>query len=281
MSSGFVSETEINELRRLKQLEWEKVRRPDQPLEVPEEEYDHRTLYDRLQEQKNRKELEYEETHRLKNMVKGLDDDEVEFLEMVDRSKMAEEKKKENEEQKELQRFRDKVASLERQNASHRIQEPSIPVVNNYKNLSSKPSQRKLLAAAIKKKVPDNCTTQANNNDESDSKIRHEKEEASCDTDPPKKDANNRDIEPSDDELTVPSKRSKISHNEAVSVIRPNSKNTTASSGCKVTPPSRTCVAVLPSYYPVTDSSDESSVDEYLDPLKPWLTNTEDKNKDE
>lgn len=32
---------------------------------VPEEEYDHRSLFDRLEEQRRKKEYEYEETHKL------------------------------------------------------------------------------------------------------------------------------------------------------------------------------------------------------------------------
>lgn len=32
---------------------------------VPEEQYDHRSLFDRLEEQRRKKEYEYEETHKL------------------------------------------------------------------------------------------------------------------------------------------------------------------------------------------------------------------------
>lgn len=32
MSSGFVTEAELNEARQKRQAEWEKVRQPDQPL---------------------------------------------------------------------------------------------------------------------------------------------------------------------------------------------------------------------------------------------------------
>lgn len=32
---------------------------------MPEEEYDHRSLFDRLEEQRRKKEYEYEETHKL------------------------------------------------------------------------------------------------------------------------------------------------------------------------------------------------------------------------
>lgn len=90
MSSGFISEVELEERRRLRQEEWEKVRKPDEPtgslvyslrglymlftesvnvnfyfIEAPEEEHDNRTLFERLEEQRKKKEHEYEETHKL------------------------------------------------------------------------------------------------------------------------------------------------------------------------------------------------------------------------
>jgi hypothetical protein len=36
--------------------------------ECPEEEYDHRSLFERLEEQKQKRELEYEEAHRLSKL---------------------------------------------------------------------------------------------------------------------------------------------------------------------------------------------------------------------
>lgn len=65
MSSGFISETEIANQRQKRQEEWEKVRTAEQPVEAPEEDYDPRSLFDRLQEQKQKKEFEYEEAHKL------------------------------------------------------------------------------------------------------------------------------------------------------------------------------------------------------------------------
>ncbi|KOB73866.1 NEFA-interacting nuclear protein NIP30, partial [Operophtera brumata] len=82
MSSGFISETEIVEARRRRQEEWEKVRTADQPQEAPEDPYDTRPLFQRLEEQRMKKEAEYEEAHKLKNMIRGLDDDEVGFLDL-------------------------------------------------------------------------------------------------------------------------------------------------------------------------------------------------------
>lgn len=155
MSSGFISEAELAEQRRMRQEEWERVRTADQPLEAPEESYDPRSLYERLQEQKNKRDLEYEEAHKLKNMIKGLDDDEVEFLDLVDRTKMEEERKKNLEEEKEMRDFKAAVASLQEQKLNEKLkQELKNPSVSS-KNVvcgSSRPSQLKLPAGVVLKR---------------------------------------------------------------------------------------------------------------------------------
>lgn len=154
MSSGFISEAEIAEQRRMRQEEWERVRTADQPTEAPEEPYDPRSLYERLQEQKNKRDAEYEEAHKLKNMIKGLDDDEVEFLDLVDRTKLEEERKKNLEEEKEMRDFKAAVASLQEKSLSEKLkQELKNPQTSN-KNLSSgsRNSQLKLLAGVVVKR---------------------------------------------------------------------------------------------------------------------------------
>lgn len=65
MSSGFVTESEAAEARQRRQEEWERVRQPEDPMERPEEPYDGRSLYDRLKEQKTKKDMEFEEAHKL------------------------------------------------------------------------------------------------------------------------------------------------------------------------------------------------------------------------
>lgn len=95
LSRKFVSEAELDEKRKKRQEEWEKVRKPEDPegkntltythtskmhqtckihtsvrtstclsvcsSEAPEEEYDPRSLFERLQEQKDKKQEDYEE----------------------------------------------------------------------------------------------------------------------------------------------------------------------------------------------------------------------------
>ncbi|KAI4500684.1 hypothetical protein M0802_004276 [Mischocyttarus mexicanus] len=155
MSSRFISEAEIAEQRRIRQEEWDRVRTADQPLEPPDEPYDPRSLYERLQEQKSKRDAEYEEAHKLKNMIKGLDDDEVEFLDLVDRTKLEEERKKNLEEEKEMRDFKAAVASLQEKSLDERLkQELKKPQVTN-KNVcssSGRNSQLKLLAGVVVKK---------------------------------------------------------------------------------------------------------------------------------
>lgn len=49
----------------------------------------------------------------LENMIRGLDDDEVDFLELVDKTKMAEERRQIIEEARQIEEFRSKVSTLQ------------------------------------------------------------------------------------------------------------------------------------------------------------------------
>jgi FAM192A/Fyv6, N-terminal domain len=51
---------------------------------VPEEPYDGRSLYERLKEQRDAKDHEFEESRKFKNMIRGLDDDEIDHLSEID-----------------------------------------------------------------------------------------------------------------------------------------------------------------------------------------------------
>ncbi|CAB0041756.1 unnamed protein product [Trichogramma brassicae] len=134
MSSGFISATELAEQRKRRQEEWERVRTADQPAEAPEEQYDPRCLFDRLQEQKNKKDAEYEEAHKLKNMIKGLDDDEVEFLDLVDRQKMDEERKKHLEEEKEMLGEKRKLSDSEKTEDNSQKSENNHGIITTNQN---------------------------------------------------------------------------------------------------------------------------------------------------
>ncbi|CAD7089533.1 unnamed protein product [Hermetia illucens] len=152
MSTGFITETEIAEARKKRQEEWEKVRTPDQPLELPEEPYDSRSLYERLKEQKMKKDLEYEEAHKLKNLIRGLDDDEVEFLDLVDRTKMDAEKKQMMEEEKELNDFRQRVVTLQEKSLDEKIQSEKTSARPKTSISANRPSQKSALSGVVIRK---------------------------------------------------------------------------------------------------------------------------------
>ncbi|XP_055931639.1 PSME3-interacting protein-like [Argiope bruennichi] len=174
----FITESEVEELKKKRQEEWEKVRKPDDPEEAPEEEYDPRSLYERLQEQKDLKQSELEESRRLKNLIKGLDDDEVAFLELVDQTKIEMETKLWEEEKKEIQEFRRAVSTL-----TEEEQEAKLQHLRRTLNLptsgSSKKSQQTLLAGALKRKASSSLSPEKkeNSNTDKDQETKSEKDE--------------------------------------------------------------------------------------------------------
>ncbi|KAJ8924375.1 hypothetical protein NQ315_007171 [Exocentrus adspersus] len=143
MSSGFISESEAVEIRKRRQEEWERnVPRSPMTIEVCMTGYKNRN---------RKKDLEYEEAHKLKNMIKGLDDDEIEFLDLVDRTKLEADRKKEIEEERELNDYRNRVAILQEKSIEERLQ--AEIVMNKPKTqISSRSSQQKLLKGVVIKK---------------------------------------------------------------------------------------------------------------------------------
>lgn len=148
----FVSEEELEEARKKRQEEWEKVRKPDDPEVVPEEPYDPRSLYEQLQEQKLKKEEEYAEKQRFSNQVKRLDDDEAQFLEFVSQKQEEITQKREAEDAEVLQEYRSAVLN--------KMTSPTSPVLNKPSSLTktssgakaAKKSQLELLSGAVKRK---------------------------------------------------------------------------------------------------------------------------------
>ncbi|XP_062509886.1 PSME3-interacting protein-like [Corticium candelabrum] len=106
---SFVTETEIEERRKRRQEEWEKVRNSDEPESCPDEtdQWDGKTLYQRLQEVKEAKDLEFEEQFKFKNMIyKGLDDDEAKFLSNVSQQRAEVDRQRRETEKKFLEECR-------------------------------------------------------------------------------------------------------------------------------------------------------------------------------
>uniref|UniRef100_A0A3P9J235 Proteasome activator subunit 3 interacting protein 1 n=1 Tax=Oryzias latipes TaxID=8090 RepID=A0A3P9J235_ORYLA len=151
----FVSETELDERRKKRQEEWEKVRNPEDPEEAPEEEYDSRSLFERLQEQKDKKQQEFEEQFKFRNMVRGLDEDESSFLDEVSRQQSLVEKQRRDEEKQELLEYRISSITFLKQPASESRREPekkSTPKASATEPKTSHLSQAHLLVGAVKRR---------------------------------------------------------------------------------------------------------------------------------
>eukprot|EP00731_Ephydatia_muelleri_P018770 Em0011g810a len=166
-TNKFITEKEAEEVRKRKQEMWEKVRKPDQPLERPEES-DNRTLYERLKEQKDKHQEEWEEQFKFKNMIyKGLDDEEAQFLHFVMQREAEQASQRWEEEVKEVTAYREAVAKLKEEQLATEVRtSATAPEVTQ----STKPkaagltvsqkSQHSLVAGAIKRKGSRSSTSE-------------------------------------------------------------------------------------------------------------------------
>lgn len=117
-----------------------------------EEPFDGRNLYDRLKEQKDAKDMEFEESRKLKNLIRGLDDDECKYLDEVDQKRAMEDRMKFEEEKIAMQEYREKVSILEREaidvSSVTRKQKPKPKGDTTARPLS----QKEILSSVIKRK---------------------------------------------------------------------------------------------------------------------------------
>lgn len=152
---SFESEKQIEEKRKARQEEWERVRKPEDPVTAPEEEYDPRSLYDRLKEQRDKKQEDFEETLKFKNHFRGINQEESEFLTDVNKRSSEIEKQKYLEEKRELEDFKNAVAqSRELPEVSIDVPEQSKSTTSEKRPLATKRSaQQNILKAAVKRKA--------------------------------------------------------------------------------------------------------------------------------
>ncbi|KAJ2809466.1 hypothetical protein H4R20_000086 [Coemansia guatemalensis] len=121
-NSRFISESSIEEARKEREEAWKKAYEAGTaPTPAPNTDYDPRTLYERLQEQRSKKEDAYAESRRFANQIRKLDTDEIEFLDTVDEL----ERKKQNEQKQSellaLAEFNSKVAERHKRPANTSI----------------------------------------------------------------------------------------------------------------------------------------------------------------
>lgn len=116
-------------------------------------------------------------------MIKGLDDDEIEFLDLVDRTKLEADRKKEIEEELELNDYRNRVAILQEKSIEERLQ-AEISVNKPKTPVNNKNSQQKLLKGVVvkknenkKRKMSDRDECDEENEENSTKNVKETKEE--------------------------------------------------------------------------------------------------------
>lgn len=193
---SFVSQDELEEKRRKRQEEWEKVRRPDQPLDFPEEEIDNRSLFERLQEQKDKKQQEHEEKFRFSNQVRGLDEDEAGFLEFVSEKQEEINRKKTEEECSIMKEIRDtSVHKVETASKSEEKKSPNVFASVSAQS-SNKKSQQVILAGAVKRKRSEEMDQKKSQEENQDYSPSPRKAAKTLDGDSPEKDSCTTEIKP-------------------------------------------------------------------------------------
>ncbi|GAC77408.1 uncharacterized conserved protein [Moesziomyces antarcticus T-34] len=112
------------------------------------EEYDPRSLFEKLQSQKEAKDAKYDEMYKLSNQFRGIDEGESDFLAHVKHEKAQEEREKRLRETQELEAFRNAQAKPplpppvgiadEKQNKTpEAVKDDKVPVKKKRKNDSA------------------------------------------------------------------------------------------------------------------------------------------------
>ncbi|CAG8527586.1 13420_t:CDS:2 [Cetraspora pellucida] len=175
MDQKFVSSAEIEEARKKRAEEWKAAyERLGEKPPVVEEEYDPRTLYEKLQEQKMKKEEAFQEMTRFSNLIHRLDEDEIDFLATLEHEQRGKEMEKMKKVEQELEEFRRAAAKADEEATPKLVIQPEI-ISAPIKTSIKKDTQRMILEGAIKKiNVPsrkrslnDDDTQSSNSNEQS------------------------------------------------------------------------------------------------------------------
>lgn len=120
-------------------------------------------------------------------MIRGLDDDEVQFLDLVDKTRLEAEKKQKIEEAKIMEEFRQQSSASSQVDLKEMLSAElnSTKAKPKTQIIMARPSQKVILAGVVKKR----CISEANGNDTSEDqtnkKLKAEGVPSACET-PPK-----------------------------------------------------------------------------------------------
>ncbi|VDK60479.1 unnamed protein product [Anisakis simplex] len=146
MTDRFVSEAELEEAKKRRQEEWERVRKPGDALEAPDEEVDNQ------------------------NMIRGLDSDETEFLSKVDDLKAKQDRLIKEEEKAILGEF-ERVRCRKISENEHSLSKAQLrPEAGNSSAAPKQSKQAAIIRSAIKRK-----STSESNDVEKEKRTANEK----------------------------------------------------------------------------------------------------------
>ncbi|WWC64152.1 uncharacterized protein I303_106760 [Kwoniella dejecticola CBS 10117] len=159
IGSRFESQASIDEAKENKQKAWKEAYArigQEPPPEQPEEEYDPRTLYERLQSKKDLKKEEWDAKMKLSNQWRGIDSEEQRFLMEKDAEKKAEQRKVEEREAEDLREYRERQAAkaTQSENIPFASSSASTSASNTHSTSQSQSQQaKKIPQKAVKKDV--------------------------------------------------------------------------------------------------------------------------------
>ncbi|KAF9511291.1 hypothetical protein BS47DRAFT_1299056 [Hydnum rufescens UP504] len=111
VGSRFVSQADIEKAKATRDEQWRAAyaRLGQEPPPRPQEDadYDGRSLYEKLQSQKNAKQEEWEEKTKLSNQFRSLEEDEVLFLDSVMEEKRAQERARQDQDGEQVKDFKE------------------------------------------------------------------------------------------------------------------------------------------------------------------------------
>ncbi|KAJ2714767.1 hypothetical protein H4R19_001555 [Coemansia spiralis] len=149
-SSRFVTEAAIEEARKEREQAWKKAYEAGEVQgPAPDAEYDPRTLYEQLREQRAKKTEAYEESRRFANSIRKLDADETEFLDTVDELEQQRWREQRQSETLALSEFKDKVAERRAHSASGKRRGPAATLATQ-----RAPSIVATIGSAVRRRAP-------------------------------------------------------------------------------------------------------------------------------
>ncbi|KAJ2657859.1 hypothetical protein IWW48_004323 [Coemansia sp. RSA 1200] len=146
-NSRFISADAIEEARKEREAAWKRAYDKSDDSGGgsqdggPPQDYDPRTLFERLQEQKRRKTEAYEESRRFANQIRKLDTDEIEFLDTVQDAEDRKHADARRDDAEQLARFKDDLmavhdAATRSTGGSSVRKRPAAPMLQSQKSSS-------------------------------------------------------------------------------------------------------------------------------------------------